>query len=99
MSKPQLETIAQGEYRICGELSFATVPAFLNDCRQLFAKESDVTLNLSEIQRADSAGVALLVDLQRQARQHQGHIHFQQIPAQMLAIARLSGVDQLLELS
>ena len=46
----------------------------------------------------DSAGVALLIEWQRQAQKHNKSVCFINIPSQMLAIARLSGVDDLLSL-
>jgi Predicted NTP binding protein (contains STAS domain) len=93
----ELNKSADGELRVSGELSMATVPALLaqNDLRDI---RSDITVDLQGIERADSAGVALLIEWQRVARRQQHTIHFKNMPSQMLAIARLSGVDELLAL-
>lgn len=48
--------------RITGELSFATVPGVLPQIGKLL---SAGTLDLSGVTRADSAGVALLLELRR----------------------------------
>jgi anti-anti-sigma factor len=48
-----------------GELSFATVNKLLEGADSLISKE---ILDLSEVTRCDSAGIALLLELQRRAQ-------------------------------
>jgi len=94
----QLRKSDDGRLLVSGELSMKTVPALLaqNCLRDI---SGTIEVDLQDVQRADSAGVALLVEWQRTARQQQQDIRFQNIPSQMLAIARLSGVDELLALN
>jgi phospholipid transport system transporter-binding protein len=94
----QLKTSADGQLQVNGELSMATVPALLAQ-HPLRNLAGVINIDLSGVERADSAGVALLIEWQRTARQRQQTIQFQNIPPQMLAIARLSGVDELLALN
>lgn len=96
MNEPRLETTAAGRFRLAGELSFETVPALLRRGRELFEADGDASLDLAEVTRADSAGVALLIEWRREAQRRDRHIAFENIPPQMQAIARLSAVDQLL---
>lgn len=98
MSATRLQTADDGRLMLSGELSMATVPALLKqlDWRQ---GETEIRIDLQGVERADSAGVALLIEWRRAAAQQQRTIDFQNIPSQMLAIARLSGVDELLALS
>ncbi len=94
----QLKKSDDGRLRVSGELSMKTVPALLaQNC--LHDIDGTINIDLQNVERADSAGVALLIEWQRTARQQQQKIHFQNIPSQMLAIARLSGVDELLALN
>ena len=74
-----------------------TVPELLAK-RELFSDQNSFTIDLKNVDRADSAGVALLVRWQREAALAQKKIVFKNIPSQMLAIARVSGVDELLML-
>jgi phospholipid transport system transporter-binding protein len=99
MSECRLETDADGGLRVSGELSFKTVPEIVPRCRELTRGEGELCIDLAAVQRADSAGVALLVEWQREAQRQQRRIRFQNIPQQMLVIARLSGVDELLSLA
>lgn len=96
MNETMLEATAAGRFRLAGELSFETVPPLVRRGRSLFEAEGDVSLDLAEVTRADSAGVALLIEWRREARRQGRNIQFENIPPQMQAIARLSRVDQLL---
>ena len=53
-------------------------------------------IDLSGLQRSDSSGLALLVEWYRSAEQRNKMISFVNIPAQMLDIAMLSGLDDIL---
>lgn len=53
-------------------------------------------LNLAAVGEADSAGVALLLALQRHARQHQKTLTLLNPPPQLLGLLRFFGVAELL---
>jgi phospholipid transport system transporter-binding protein len=53
-------------------------------------------VDLSGVTHADSAGVALLIEWVAALRDTGREIRFSAIPGQVLAIARLSGVDEFL---
>lgn len=98
--KPQagLDEGAKGRLELYGDLSFASVPEVWELCRERFADRDSLEIDLGRVQRADSAGVALLVECLREAHQTGKDIRFFNIPAQMLAIARVSSLDQVLPL-
>ena len=98
MSEARLEAVAPGRFRLSGELDFDSVPALAPRAGELFAADGEVQVSLDAVDRADSAGLALLVDWLREARRRQRQIRFTAVPAQMLALARVSGVDELLAL-
>lgn len=99
-SKPSasIELIEDGRLRVSGELSFKTVPALISSSQVFFKKNNDIDIDLADVSRADSAGVALLIEWRRQAQKQNKSVCFSNIPSQMLAIARLSGVNELLSL-
>ena len=84
---------------LTGELSMNTVPELLKQGFLQGESDAEIRVDLQGVERADSAGVALLIEWQRDASRQQRSISFQNIPSQMLAIARLSGVDELLALN
>jgi len=85
-----------GRFRIEGELSFRTAGAALARSRKLFRDHSVIELDLSGVRRADSAGLALLLEWVNWARHSAREIEFHHIPAQLMAIAEISEVDDML---
>ena len=71
---------------ISGELDADSVPARLRESEHYFVPGQDTVIDLSGITRADSAGVALLLDWLRQAKAAQASLTYRNAPAQMRAI-------------
>lgn len=88
-----------GCFILSGSLTFKTVPMIWRQGLDLFAEAPSLLLDLSAIQRSDSAGVALLIDWLRFARRHNKPISYLNMPAQMLAIVRASSLDTILPLT
>jgi phospholipid transport system transporter-binding protein len=99
MKTAQFKMADDGRLLLSGELSMDTVPELLKQDYVQSESDGDIRVDLQGVERADSAGVALLIEWQRSASRQQRSISFQNIPSQMMAIARLSGVDELLSLS
>jgi phospholipid transport system transporter-binding protein len=86
-----------GRYRVCTDLSFDTATSVLRELRSLLrGNKGAVEFDLAEVQRADSAGVALLIELTRMARQGRYKLRFTHVPRQLEVLAAVSGVDGLL---
>ena len=88
----------QGRFSLGGILSFLTVPDLLAETETLFKESGDVLVDLSEVIKSDSAGVALLVEWMNEAHRQNQEIQFLDIPSQMLGLVRVSGLDQVLPL-
>jgi len=99
MSEANVKKGTDGAWSVSGELSMETVPGLLKQNPWSEVNGDNISIDLQAVERADSAGVALLIEWQRAASKQQQTICFQNIPSQMRAIARLSGVDELLLLS
>jgi phospholipid transport system transporter-binding protein len=102
-SAAQLQAQSDGLFLLSGELSFSSVPGMLSESQRLLAGHSDsisaLTIDLQGVGRSDSAGIALLVEWARNAHSKNIEITFINMPAQMLALARLSGLEAVLGLS
>jgi len=86
--------------RVSGELTFATVTTLLAQSRPLFERLGEhIEVELGGVERADSAGLAILIEWMRLAKNRGGSIRFSRLPEQMLAIAVASELDTLLPLS
>ena len=92
----QVEQVEAGVYRITGNLDFSTVTALLTQIRTLSGTGQNVTVDLASLERSNSAGLALLLELLADAKKHGHKVSFSGIPAQLIDLARMSNVDHLL---
>ena len=97
----QLEKISAGHYILKGQLSFQSVPGLWSANKStLFVDEStNLGIDLSQLERSDSSGLAMLVEWYREAEQQGKSIVFFNLPEQMYDIACLSGLDEILPLA
>ncbi len=77
-------------------MSYESAGQALQSGLALIPHESECTIDLSQVTEADSAGLAVLVEWLATARIRHTTIHYQAIPAQILAVARISDLDELL---
>ena len=100
MNNVRFEPSGDGCYVLSGKLTFATVPQIYTQSNTLLDNNSSsLTLDLQGVTHTDSAGLALMMEWMRTAQRQEKEIHFKNVPAQMLSIARLSGLDTILPLN
>lgn len=98
MTQARIQEGKDGRLEIHGDLNFASVAQLWNSRGSCLPERDALDIDLSHVQRSDSAGLALLVECLRHARETGKTIRFFNIPAQMLAIARVSALDEVLPL-
>ena len=96
MSAAKVELNDAGTIEVSGALEFGLVADLLKSSRRFFSGEGDLLFNLNGVNKTDSAGLALLVEWVAMARKSEQALSFQDIPKQMLDIARVSGLDDIL---
>ncbi len=79
-----------------GDVALATVPSLLAQSRELWAGDGDQVIDMSRVRRIDSSSLALMLEWARAARAGGGSVRFRSVPGQVLAVARLCGVERLL---
>ena len=99
MSNARIEALGAGRFRVSGALNAVTVIDLLKQSRASFAGVTRLEVDLGGVSESDSAGLALILEWLRAARQGDQQIHFSNIPAQISALARISEVDDLLAAS
>ncbi len=94
----QVEFVDQGDGRFAvrGDLTFRTAGIALEESKELFADHSILQIDLSEVKRTDSAGLALLLEWVNWAKNYVREIRFLNVPDEVLSIAQISEVDDLL---
>lgn len=83
---------------LSGELDAETVPKRLRESEHWFDTAGQTVIDLSGVQRVDSAGVALLLDWVRDARAAHATLSFVNAPAQMRAIIDFCALNDVIQL-
>jgi phospholipid transport system transporter-binding protein len=92
----RLESRGNGSFVLCGSLDFDSVSALWEEAEARFPKEPPERIDLGDVERSDSSGVALLVDWLSQVRAQGRDLRFDNIPQQMQAIIRVADLEELL---
>lgn len=87
--------IEDGRLVVRGRLTIATVPALFETGLQHLASE-DLLVDFSQVEAVDSAAVSMLLGWTRAAQRSQRTLRVTGLPADLLSLARLYGVDELL---
>jgi phospholipid transport system transporter-binding protein len=81
-----------------GALSFETLPEVLRASQAFTARENlpdRLTIDFAGVDAVDSSAVALLLEWRRQAARLGRKLEFVNLPENLLALARLYGVEDL----
>lgn len=96
MDKVEFQSEGNGAFRVQGRMNFESCPAALDDSMHLFADLPRIELDFSGVTQVDSAGLALLVEWVGWAKRRHRDLEFRHVPAQVLALARISDVESML---
>ena len=92
---PQAEVLA-----LDGALSFDTLPDVLRASEE-YAARADLperlTIDFAGVDAIDSSAVALLLEWRRQAQRRGKRLEFANLPPNLVALATLSGVEDLIQ--
>jgi phospholipid transport system transporter-binding protein len=91
----QVQRTAPGTLGVSGVLSFDTAAAALATIGAALAAEPVARLDLSGVERSDSAGLACVLAAQAQARQLGRTLVVENMPEGMRALAQVCEVDVL----
>ena len=99
MSEAKIEVLGGERYRVSGVLDAFTTPKLLEESTGHFSSQSspDIHVDLGGVTESDSAGLALLIEWLRVARQRSQRFHFANVPRQLAALARISEVEELIQ--
>jgi phospholipid transport system transporter-binding protein len=81
---------------IQGALTFDTVPDWFARGSGWFSGDNELIIDLSGVTRADSAGLALLIEWLRLSRSAKRPLRFTNIPDQVLTLTRINGLQDAL---
>ncbi|MDH5191703.1 MAG: STAS domain-containing protein [Gammaproteobacteria bacterium] len=94
----RVEQTENNHYLLTGILSFDTVSQLQDEIETLTKQGTEIVLDLAGISRVDSAGLVILLEWMKLARESGKQIFFTHIPPQLMDIARVSDLDSILPL-
>ena len=97
MDKFELQDLGEGRFALTGEMTFETAERILLASEEPFEQHTRIEVDLEGVTKADSAGLALLLEWITWANHTVREIRFISMPERILAIARTTEVEQLLK--
>jgi phospholipid transport system transporter-binding protein len=98
-SKTNIRVSAEGSARLSGNLIFTTVKDLLLEAKGLLGADSRISqLDLSEVERVDSSGLALLLEWQANALKSGTSFQLVHAPADLVSLAKLCEAQDVLQL-
>jgi len=92
----RLEAQGGGRFAVSGALTLATAARVLAAGERAFGDAASIEVDLSGVQAADSAGLAVLLEWVRYARQRGRRLRLVSLPPVLTAIAGISEVGEVL---
>ncbi|MDH3915434.1 MAG: STAS domain-containing protein [Chromatiales bacterium] len=96
MSDVRFEDLGDGKFALHGKLTFTTATRALEMSKDLFADHARIEVDMTNVEDGDSAGLALLLEWVNWAKNFVREIRYINIPPQIVAIAQISEVDDML---
>jgi phospholipid transport system transporter-binding protein len=92
----QLAERSEGQCALAGALTLETVPWLWRELQQTTLLDRAREADLSGVDQADSAGLALIITWRARCKSQGGELRLTGVPTRLLALARLTGAEGLL---
>ncbi|OOF21400.1 anti-sigma B factor antagonist [Salinivibrio proteolyticus] len=89
----ELTTSGGQHYHLSGRLDRDTVPAFWRQRSQWLPNDSALSLDLSGLSRVDSAGMAMLLHLDKALKEKGQAVRYSGMPEQLKLLLTLSNIE------
>lgn len=86
-----------GRLMVSGQLNFSSANKIWNASLPLLANQQEWHFDLSKVISSNSAGLALLIEWIKYAKQMNKVISFTRLPEQLQSIARIAGVEHFIK--
>jgi phospholipid transport system transporter-binding protein len=97
VSEFEMRDLGDGRFELSGDMSFETAERILVESEEPFEQHTRIEVDLSGVSNADSAGLALLLEWITWANHTVREIRYVDMPERVLAIAKTTEVDSLLD--
>lgn len=75
---------------------YSVAEAIQQGCKLIRSNKSFEVIDLGQVQKIDSAGLAFVIELMKAAKKHKKTLQFRNIPARMHAVANVYGLSGIL---
>ncbi len=99
MSEALLQHLGDGRFNLSGPMDHGSVVGLLAQGEREFQVHDRIELDLSDVTRANSVGLALLLEWMDGLRVRGGELSLSNLPEALADIARISNVYELLPLA
>ncbi|NOH97112.1 lipid asymmetry maintenance protein MlaB [Vibrio sp. 99-70-13A1] len=96
MSHPQWKSASLNEFQLSGDLDRESVPSLWLTLERWKTTESEVQVDLNQVNRIDSAGMVMLIHLIEHAKNQNCHIMLSFVPEQLRTLFQLSNIQPLM---
>jgi len=97
MSITRVERDGAFRFHVQGDMTFSSVKELLQRSMTLFSSVEEFEIDLTQVDHADSAGPALVLEWMAQAAEREAKVVFTGMPESIISIARLCQVESLLD--
>jgi anti-anti-sigma factor len=100
MNDSSISVDKEGQVKITGEMTFNSTPSLYKELASHHqSKGQNIAIDLCEVGRADSSGLALLLEWQAVARQQNRTLQIINAPDDLLRLAKLCEADVMLDIT
>ncbi|MES9853716.1 MAG: STAS domain-containing protein [Candidatus Thiodiazotropha sp. L084R] len=97
VSESRIEQAGGSQFQVHGTMTFEHANTLLQQSEKMFAALSEIEIDLSQVEKADSAGLALMLEWMAWAAERGAQISFAGVPEAVLSVAHLCQIDSLLD--
>lgn len=96
-SAGRLAPAGEGRFALSGDVGFEDAARLLAEGDEVFAGLGEIEIDLAQVTRSDSAGLALLLEWVLSAREAGRRLRYRNVPPAIASLAGMSDVAELLE--
>ena len=96
VSEAKLERVGAFHFQLHGDMTFTHAKSLLLQSESLFANLPDMEIDLQRAEKADSAGLALMLEWLARAAERDARVVFTEVPEAIHSVARLCQMESLL---
>ena len=93
-SQAEMSQQSNQQYSVSGAVDLTTAPNLMRQATAFFkSADKKINIDLSQVTSSNSAALALMLEMLKQAYENQIELHFKHLPETLLTIPKAYGID------